>query len=801
MTTFADWSQRGFSTDLIPIVPPDAPLSPFAKIRAADRGKVPGRLLETGEWIGLAQWATLQVDPMQWDGTGANIGLRTKFFPAIDIDVEGDKDLALAIAGEAGRILGLSPIRHRANSTKLARLYRTNTPFRRMRVWLKRDQTRHLVEVLGDGQQLVVDGQHASGQPIAWHGRPESTALPCITAEQASQFLVAVEELARARGFETQREGSPVTTEGPRGADQAALTGDVATLTAAMASLPNTNETHPDREDYLRVGYALKAALPADPDTAFRLWWEWCQRWEGNANGQNTLATACADWDRMTPPFLAGAAWLLEHARRFGHSDAAEAFPTVPGATEAGCRGPSEAPEAPEGEAPSQNGTPGTAKYSDAWVARLLGQKIGPQVRYCPKMGGWLRWDGTRWAPDQLGWILETAGEVARASGVGADATTRRRLGSEAIRRAAAAYLATHPDIATPVEAFDSDPWALNTPAGIVDLRTGAVRPADPTRLFTRCTAVAPAAGPATRWLTFLHEATEGDTDLVDYLQRLAGYALTGSTREHVLAFFWGPGGNGKGVFLNTLVRLLGSYAGVAAMDTFTASRFDRHPADLASLFGTRLVTAQETQEGRAWDEAKVKSITGGDPVTARLMRENFFTYTPQFKLLFAGNHKPKIHNLDDAMRRRFHLVPFTVTPKVRDVDLPEHLQAEWPQILQWALEGCLAWQRDGLRPPSAVLDATREYFEQEDIIGRWLAERVETGVSAFTETRDLWADWQIWCQEKRERPGSERSFVQTLLAHGVEKARHPTTRRHGVAGIQLRPYGDKLLPISGALH
>src|SRR4051794_373979 len=191
------------------------------------------------------------------------------------------------------------------------------------------------------------------------------------------------------------------------------------------------------------------------------------------------------------------------------------------------------------------------------------------------------------------------------------------------------------------------------------------------------------------------------------------------------MAFGYGTGANGKGTFLNTLSGLLAGYAAVAPMDAFTASATDRHTTDLAMLRGARLVTAQETEEGRRWAESRVKAMTGGDPITARFMRQDFFTFSPQFKLLIAGNHRPGLRNVDEAIRRRFNMLPFAVKipANEREKALPEKLKAEWPGILAWAIQGCLDWQKEGLSPPLAVLEATEEYLVSEDALGTWLAE------------------------------------------------------------------------------
>ena len=343
--------------------------------------------------------------------------------------------------------------------------------------------------------------------------------------------------------------------------------------------------------------------------------------------------------------------------------------------------------------------------------------------------------------------------------------------------------------IARTADIWDADPWLLNTPAGMVDLRTGALSPHDRGARCTKITAVGPAPdrdADCPLWTRFLREITGGDAELQAYLQRAVGYCLTGSVREHALFFAHGPGGNGKGVFLNTIGAILGDYTIVASMDSFTATHTDRHPTDMAMLRGARLVTAQETEEGRRWAEARVKALTGGDPITARFMRQDFFTYRPQFKLFVAGNHKPSLRNIDDAIRRRLHLIPFTFKPARPDRDLPEKLKPEWPAILTWAIQGCLEWQRVGLAPPPAVVEATAEYFAEEDAVGRWMEERCRRDANATATTHDLFADWREWCASTGEHVGTEKRFAQALIHRGCERWQHPKTRKMGFRGIEL---------------
>jgi len=253
------------------------------------------------------------------------------------------------------------------------------------------------------------------------------------------------------------------------------------------------------------------------------------------------------------------------------------------------------------------------------------------------------------------------------------------------------------PKFITVGELWDSNPWLLNTPDGTINLKTGYVRDHNHRDFITMSTAVGPSARSPERWLEFMRTITDGDEMLQGYLQRVLGYCLSGQVGEHAMFFGFGTGANGKSVMLNTIGGLLGDYHKIMAMETLIITQEYRHPTELADLRGARMVTASETQKGRSWDEVKVKHLTGGDKVKARFMRQDFFEYKPQFKLFVAGNHKPAITSVDEAMRRRFNLIPFTVTIPAaqRDPYLADRLKAEWPQILNWMIEA--AWSGNNM--------------------------------------------------------------------------------------------------------
>jgi putative DNA primase/helicase len=324
-----------------------------------------------------------------------------------------------------------------------------------------------------------------------------------------------------------------------------------------------------------------------------------------------------------------------------------------------------------------------------------------------------------------------------------------------------------------------------------IELRTGTTRPPRREDYCTKSTAVAP-GGDCPRWRQFLEEITAGDYELQTYLQRMAGYCLTGVTTEHALFFCYGTGANGKSVFVNTLAGIWGDYAVVAPMETFVASNVDHHPTDLAMLRGARLVIATETEAGKRWAESKIKMMTGGERISARFMRQDFFTFLPQFKLLISGNHKPGLRGVDEAIRRRLHLIPFNVTIPAdrRDTQLSEKLKTEWPGILQWAVDGCLEWQLIGLAPPAAVRDATEAYLESEDSVSQWLDECCARDASYAEESSALFANWKNWAETRGEFIGSQKRLAQALETLGFVAFLHHTTRRAMFRGLALRAEG-----------
>jgi len=426
-------------------------------------------------------------------------------------------------------------------------------------------------------------------------------------------------------------------------------------------------------------------------------------------------------------------------------------------------------------------------EFSDDALASAFALQHEHDLRHVAAWGRWLIHDGMCWRFDETMHAFDLSRDICREAAITCinKCAVKTALASAKTVYAVERLAKADRQLAATVDQWDSDPMLLNTPGGVINLRNGLSRMARPGDYMTKITSVAP-GGACPIWERFLARITNGDCDLVKFLQRMVGYSLTGLTTEHALFFLYGTGANGKSVFLTTISDICADYHKTAPIETFTVSTTERHPTDLAGLRGARVVTSVETEEGRRWAEAKIKNLTGGDKISARFMRQDFFEFTPQFKLIIAGNHKPGLRSVDEAIRRRFHLIPFTVTipEEERDKQLTEKLKAEWPGILAWMIEGCLMWGRDGLSPPHAVVEATTAYLDAEDALANWIADTCVRDHKAWTPLSVLYGSWSLWAERSGEPPGSTKNFGQKLEAHHFTRLRRNNGR--GFQGIRL---------------
>lgn len=428
--------------------------------------------------------------------------------------------------------------------------------------------------------------------------------------------------------------------------------------------------------------------------------------------------------------------------------------------------------------------------FTDEALALRFAARHADKLRYVATSSRWFIYSGKQWKADETLHAFDMVRFICREASI--ECNNRKVAGNLASAKTVASVerlSKADRRMAATMDQWDVDPMLLNTPDGVVELSSGQIRKHCASDFLTRMTAVAP-GGNCPVWLNFLKRVTAGDDDLQRFLQRKAGYALTGLIREHALFFLYGLGANGKSVYLNTLAGIMGEYHRTAAIETFTASTIDRHPTDLAGLRGARLVTAIETEEGRRWAESRIKSLTGGDKIAARFMRQDYFEFTPQFKLVIAGNHKPGLRSVDEAIRRRFNLIPFTVQipPAERDEALTEKLQTEWSGILAWMIEGCLDWQREGLVPPATVRAATAEYLEAEDALTSWIDEKCDRSPQARETSTDLFLSWKNWADAAGEPSGSQKRFSQKLEERGFDKIKDRNGR--SFVGLRLKSGG-----------
>ncbi|MEM1552827.1 MAG: phage/plasmid primase, P4 family [Candidatus Bathyarchaeia archaeon] len=423
---------------------------------------------------------------------------------------------------------------------------------------------------------------------------------------------------------------------------------------------------------------------------------------------------------------------------------------------------------------------------TDLGNAERLVRLFGNRLKYVPQWG-WLIWDGRRWLRDRGNIIVtqfaeETVKTIYQEAAKATDPNERVKLAKWAIasenrQRIYAMIELAAPMVRDEAENFDRDPYLLNCLNGVLDLRTGELKPHDPElRLTKLCPVNYNPDADAPTWLKFLSDIFCGDQDLIAYVQRALGYSLTGDVCEDVMFICWGSGSNGKTTLFKVVSEILGDYAKSIVPDALLRKnqQSDSHPTTIADLCGVRLAIAQETDEGRHLAAARVKALTGKDKVKARFMRQDYFEFNPTHKIWLATNHKPIISDTTYAMWRRIQLIPFRAffDETRQDKKMPEKLLAEKEGILAWMVKGCLEWQRQGLNPPKVVREATKEYQTEMDKVQAWLESCCVVVPEAVTPFADLYASYENWCKENSEEPMSKHAFGNRLTEKGFNKVK-----------------------------
>jgi putative DNA primase/helicase len=395
---------------------------------------------------------------------------------------------------------------------------------------------------------------------------------------------------------------------------------------------------------------------------------------------------------------------------------------------------------------------------------------------------GWFVWDGTRWAEDERGAASVAVFATLKAAlteAVDLASKLRDELLSDVRRCETAAGVDGVLKLASVLDAFaavvsdlDADPYLLNTATGTLDLRTGHMRAADPLDRITKVTGAGydPAAT-CEGWQEFLADALP-DNDVREFLRRLMGLSLVGKVVEHVLPILTGTGRNGKGTFVRTIGAAFGDYAIEAEPELFLA-RDRAHPTGQLDLRGIRLATCQETDEGKRLAVATVKRLTGGDPIRARAMRQDFVEFLPSHLPVMITNHLPRVPADDPALWARLLVVPFDVSFLGReDTGLGDRLELELPGVLAWAVSGYRDYLNQRLDAPAAVTKATKSYQVSSDALAQFIEDRCLTGSSYYAKSNDLWHAWSEWCRGSSEEPGNQRRFKDLMEARGYKPRR-----------------------------
>ena len=444
--------------------------------------------------------------------------------------------------------------------------------------------------------------------------------------------------------------------------------------------------------------------------------------------------------------------------------------------------------------------------HTDQGNAERFVHHHGENVRYVYPWKKWLIWDGRRWKIDDSGDVERRAKSTVRSMFHDADPGDGKpidqELGKHALRSQSANRIRdmlilarSEPGIAAVPDDLDADPWLLNCENGTLDLRTGVLREHRREDLLTKVVGAEydpDAAAP--RFERFLEE-TLVEGELVGFVRRFAGYSLTGSTRERVIAVLHGKNGkNGKTTLVELLQSVMGDYATTTDTETVLARRNPGVGNDVAALKGARFVSAAEVEKGRRLAESKVKQLTGNDTVSARFLYAEPFTFKPEFKLWLSTNNKPEIQGTDDAIWDRIRLIPFTqrFDGPHADAKLPEKLAEERPGVLAWMVRGCAEWLANGLGDPESVRAATEGYREEMDVLGSFLDDRCYVGKDARAETSQLFREWKDWCTDNGEDPGTQTKFGRSLTERGFAVVRQGGSRPRLRVGVGL---GDPKSP------
>ncbi len=831
--------------DLLPAIPPDSIAQAqvlAGELPASMLGKAPGKLVGHGPdrmWVPFKGWREApftRAHAAQWDAWHASIAMRTEKVAALDVDIMDPEASAALQLALFDRYKTLAE-RHRdkirvGQAPKWAMLFRTSTPARSWVMEFVKGGQHGLIELRGARHKIMIAGKHQNLDCYyRWGAAPRGFAdfLPQGTDEAFDVVRGLFADVMIGLGWKL-KEQSRQRDEGPAPPQESLKAPDAAEALALIARTPN--KVAAGRAEYVRIAAAIRGALQGvDEDVAEEAWSEFAMRWTlGEADEDDVRRT----WASLHPPYRVGWDTFLLYAQKHGDTTLTQkAYAGLPEAERARAEAEKRAQAAALFEGwdsgpakatpPSLQGVvvpgylsegvrPQEASERAQWSAQALAARWAAQAPECAFVSeakAWRVFNGKVWARDPEGVLVQgkisrwLVSEAGRARHAGEDPKEAKRLAHELLGPKMPGHVSAlaRPTLLLPMQAFD-DPttcsMVFNTPEGLLDLTDGKLYAHQPVPRLTRmsgCRVASDDARPV-RWLTFLEEITQGDDELVAWLQRAVGYTLTGSLRDAVFFFLYGSGGNGKSVFLNVLRRIMGDYATVADQSVFIRSRSNDHSTTKASLAGARMVLVPEVATDAHWNDGMLKQFTSGDPVKARFLYQDEFTYLPEGTLWFSGNERPTLQRVDPSIERRFRFITFDFMPEKPDRTLESRLwREEGPAILRWAVQGCMQWQRDGLGECSAVARSTSEYLAAVDPLHAFIRDVCVVEDNARETVSDLMTAFERYKKGKLEFAGSPELStvhfarrVRSLLGDKSREARvGGDDRRRILTGLRLK--------------
>ncbi len=802
---------------------------PIALFKAGYRDLIPVPRGQKGPTMkGWQNHQATAVEVKDWTSKGVNVGMLAKNFGCIDIDVM-DSQLVSKIVPIAWDIIGPTP-RRIGQPPKCLMPYRTDFPMKKQTFAATKDGVTHSIEFLGDGQQYIVHGMHPNGKPYRWADgnlfeiKPDN--LPGLTIERLAEFYQALRDKVFV-GWDIkcaliQTETTPADVPSAEDSAPVFTTVNMWQVHRAVNGIPNTPES--DRDLWQRMAHYIKGSVePEDDQEALGIFLKWSAQWPESSEDNDLKLWNSIDRGDMRSGWkqLRG---LAIDAGKF--EDASTDFQTT-------------------ADTPKLNIVTELEQVTvENVLARLLGDHTGPKLRYALSSnneGMWYGYDGTVWRdrytkhPDRI--VREFCEMVS------ADVQLMQDIEAQVVDGAAkksSVYqqvikslnthrkvkdlldnLSTRVEMHIDLDEFD-DPvqtaHLLNTPAKTYDLKTCQPISRNPLHYLTQITAVSPdfvADCPVfKKFLTTSLSEYSNTAEMLDYLQRVMGYMLSGDTSQRKLFFVTGPSGSGKTTLMNVLQDVLGlgpgRYVSIIKADELVKEKGrkgEAHPTWLAKLQHTRIALGSEVSRGSRdeWNTGVLKNLSGNEAVSARGMRENFRDFRFVGKILISANRLPSFTEMDSAVRTRLRIINFEA-PEQPDPDLPTKLRAEYPAILAWMMQGYQAMLErpfiDG-NEPERVTESVSDYIGEYDYLEQFVAERCEVVAGNMVPTKVLYSEYEDFlrkhpgCTDVKEILGSQNAFTAGLREIKNEDGSPKFHRRRKVRANQCTLPDDVDFPDS----